>query len=79
MIAFTREPSNSIDDLHQMPIVAKCYINLLQNASSFDVDEVLSVYEDVGDGVVFQQRLEGTQSKNLVDQIGLQFLLLHGA
>src|SRR5258708_40043546 len=62
-----------------MAVVAESYVDLLQSPSSFDVDEVLIIDEDVRDGVVLQQRLERSQSKDLVNQVGLQLILLDGA
>src|SRR5262249_37007896 len=60
---------DAIDGLHQMVIVAKTQIGQLEAALPLDVNRVECVDQDVRDGWVAQERLNGAQPENLVEEL----------
>src|SRR6267154_5661636 len=56
----------SVDDQHQMLVVLERNVGGVQLAKLFDVNLVVAVDEDVGDGVVAKERLERTEAEQLV-------------
>ena len=53
-----------------MRLVAKDHIGLLETSLAFDIDLVVPVDQDVGNGGVAQQRLERSKSEQLVEDVG---------
>ena len=72
--AYARD--DAVDDLQQVAIVAERRIGLLEHAAFLNEHMVLAVDQDVGDLWIAQQRLERAQTEDLIQQIGLDLLLL---
>jgi hypothetical protein len=58
-----------VDDPHQVAVVFEGDAGQLELALALDVDLVVAVDEDVGDGRLLQQRLERPQAENLVEHL----------
>ena len=63
---------DAIDDLHQVGVVLEAQAGWLSFAGAFHVNLVVAVDQDVGDGRVFEQRLERTQAENLIQNFARQ-------
>ena len=61
-----------LDDLHQVPIVAKDDVGLLQPPVPFDIDLVEPIHEDVRNRAVAKQTLERPQAEELVEDVDHQ-------
>ena len=60
---------DAVDDVEHVFIVAERDGHLLDAAGALDVDTVRSVDHDLSDGVVREQRLDGPEAGDLVDDI----------
>ena len=68
--------NDTVDDLQQVAIVAKSRVDAAQDAALFHEDMILVVDQDVGDLRIFEQRLQGPEAEDFIEQIGLDLLLL---
>ena len=69
---------DAVDDLQQVPVVAKLDIDLFQDACALDVDQISPVHQDVGDGVVLEKRLERPVPNTSSKQVRLKPFLFGG-
>src|SRR5581483_12507446 len=58
---------HALDDAQQMTIVFKFDGRSLEFAAPFDIDEPRRSDEDVGNGGVAQQRFEGAETKDFIE------------
>ncbi len=63
-----------LDDLHQVPVVAKHDRGFFELAVALDVHLVVAIHEDVRDVAILQQLLERTEAEQLVEDVGDQVL-----
>ena len=57
---------NLVDDMHQVRIVLEPDVGFFQHSRPLDIHLVVSVDQNVIDGGVLQQRLQGTQSEDFI-------------
>src|SRR5690242_17845343 len=62
-----------------MAVIPKYDIGLLQLSASLDVDEVLTVDENIGNLGIAQERFERPEPEYLIEQIGLDLFFLRRA
>jgi len=89
MIAFTQAGSHqrrrlidpppdagddAVDNLHQVLIVLERKAGEFQLAGAFHIHPVKTVYQDVGNGVVLEQRLERTKAEDFIQNFAAQTL-----
>src|SRR5271163_1687489 len=67
---------NSIDDQHQVLIVLELDVGRVQLAALFDVHLVVAVDQDIGDLIVPQQRLQRSETQQLVLDLFDQVILV---
>src|SRR5204862_1990318 len=67
---------DAINNLHEVLIVFEAETGRLQFASAFHVYTVITVYQDVGDAGILEQRLQRTQSKDFIQDLASQTLAL---
>ena len=67
---------DALDDLHQVLIVFEGQAGQFEFAGALDVDPVEAVDQNVGDGGVFEQRLERTEAEDFVENFARQALAL---
>ena len=68
--------NDAVDDLKQVPVVAERCIRAGQQAAFLNEHMVLVVDHDVGDLLIFEQRLERPETEYFIEQIGLDLFLL---
>src|SRR5438128_2653714 len=59
-----------------MTVVAETGVDALEDALALDEDVIAAIDEDVGDGLVGEQRLERAEAEDLVEQVVLDLRLL---
>src|ERR1035438_981808 len=70
---------DAFDDHADVGLVLEPNVGFHQASPALDVDVVETVYHDVGDGGVLEQRLQGAEAKHLVEDFRDEFLALaHG-
>jgi hypothetical protein len=70
LVDATSDPGdNLVDDVQKVPVVLKGEAGLLQHAPAFNVDRVIGVHQNIADGVVLEQRLQGTEAEDLIDHL----------
>ena len=67
---------DAVDDLHQVRVVFEAQAGGLEFARPFHIDPVVAVDQDVGDGGIFEQRLERAQAEDLIQNFPGQALAL---
>ena len=67
---------DAVDDLQKVAIVAKRRIHSLQQTALFNEHMVFVVHQDVGDLWIPKQGLQRPQTKDLIEQVGLDLFLL---
>ena len=70
---------DALDDLQQVLVVLEDRVALFEPAFALDVDPVVTVDEDVGDGRVAQEGLERPEAEQLVEDVGDERLALEEA
>ena len=68
-----------VDDPQQVPVVAERDTGQFEQAFALDVDLLVAVDQDVGDGRVLQQRLERAEAEDFVQNLVGDLLLLERA
>ncbi len=70
---------DSIDDLPKVLIIAEAHIDALEATFAFDVDSIVAVDQDVGDGRIFQESFQRPEAEGLVhDLVHEAFLIRAG-
>ena len=68
--------NDALDDLHEVLVVFERQASQFQLARALNVNPVIAVDQNVGDGVVFEQRLERAEAENFVEDFARQPLAL---
>jgi hypothetical protein len=68
--------NDALDDLHQVLVVLEGQAGQFEFAGALDVNPVVAVDQNVGDGVVLEQRLERTKAEDFVEDFAGQALAL---
>ena len=63
---------DALDDLHQVRVVFERQPGQFEFAGAFDVDPVEAVDQNVGDGGIFEQRLERAEAEDFVENFARQ-------
>src|ERR1039457_5436194 len=67
---------DAVDDLHQVLVVLEGQAGNFQFAGAFDVDTVEAVDQNVGNGGIFEQRLERAEAEDFVKDLARQLFAL---
>ena len=59
-----------VDDAQQMLLVLEAHAAGLQQAAALHIDAFMTVDQNIGDGLVLEQRLERTETRHLVEDLG---------
>jgi hypothetical protein len=68
--------NDALDDLHQVLVVLERQAGEFKLAGALDVDPVEAVDENVGNGVVLEQRFERAKAEDFVEDFARQALAL---
>ena len=68
--------NNAVDDLHQMLVVFEAEPRYFQAPRTFDVNLVVAIDQNVGNGGIGQQRLERAQAEDLIQHLFTDLLPL---
>src|SRR5262249_50312729 len=67
-----------VDDAEQMRLVLEAHEGGLEHARALDIDLLVAVDQDVVDGRILEQRLDGAEPHHLVEDLGDEILELLG-